>query len=92
MNYREYGCADKETIILLHGGGLSWWSYREVAEKLSSDYHVLLADFFIALFSFSPTKTDASAQQSAIEALIAYNAFASKNAIMFCLDMPQVSL
>ena len=42
MNYREYGCADKETIILLHGGGLSWWSYREVAEKLSSDYHVIL--------------------------------------------------
>ena len=42
MNYREYGCADKETIILLHGGGLSWCSYREVAEKLSSDYHVIL--------------------------------------------------
>lgn len=42
MNYREYGCADHETIILLHGGGLSWWSYREVAEKLSSDYHVIL--------------------------------------------------
>ncbi len=28
--------------MLLHGGGLSWWNYREVAEKLSSDYHVIL--------------------------------------------------
>ena len=42
MNYREYGCVDHETIILLHGGGLSWWSYREAAEKLAPDYHVIL--------------------------------------------------
>ncbi len=28
--------------MLLHGGGLSWWNYREVAEKLSSDYRVIL--------------------------------------------------
>ena len=32
----------KEVIVLLHGGGLSWWNYREAAEKLSSDYHVIL--------------------------------------------------
>lgn len=38
----EYGKENKEVIILLHGGGLSWWNYREVAEKLSSDYHVIL--------------------------------------------------
>jgi len=42
LNYREYGSTDHETIILLYGGGLSWWSYREAAEKLSSDYHVIL--------------------------------------------------
>lgn len=29
-------------IILLHGGGLSWWNYREVAEMLQNDYHVIL--------------------------------------------------
>ena len=29
-------------IILLHGGGLSWWNYREVAELLQADYHVIL--------------------------------------------------
>ena len=42
MNYMEYGKENKEIIILLHGGGLSWWNYREVAENLSSDYHVIL--------------------------------------------------
>lgn len=29
-------------IILLHGGGLSWWNYREVAELLQADYHIIL--------------------------------------------------
>lgn len=29
-------------IILLHGGGLSWWNYREVAEMLQDNYHVIL--------------------------------------------------
>ena len=42
MNYVEYGNGHNKVIILLHGGGLSWWNYREVAEKLSSDYHVIL--------------------------------------------------
>ena len=42
MNYVEYGKENKDVIILLHGGGLSWWSYREVAEKLSDEYRVIL--------------------------------------------------
>ena len=42
MNYKEYGKGNPGTIILLHGGGLSWWSYRETAELLQSDYHVIL--------------------------------------------------
>ncbi len=42
MNYIEYGKENNEVIVLLHGGGLSWWNYREVAEKLSSDYRVIL--------------------------------------------------
>jgi len=42
MNYIEYGKENNNVIILLHGGGLSWWNYREVAEKLSSDYHIIL--------------------------------------------------
>ncbi len=42
MNYIEYGKEHKEVIVLLHGGGLSWWNYREAAEKLSSDYRIIL--------------------------------------------------
>ena len=42
MNYVEYGKAHNEVIVLIHGGGLSWWNYREVAELLSDDYHVIL--------------------------------------------------
>ena len=42
MNYVEYGKENKNVIILLHGGGLSWWNYREVAELLQDKYHVVL--------------------------------------------------
>ena len=42
MKYKEYGLDNLETIILLHGGGLSWWNYRAEAETLQSDYHLLL--------------------------------------------------
>ena len=42
MNYVEYGNMNKQTMIFLHGGGLSWWNYREVAQLLSSNYHIIL--------------------------------------------------
>ena len=42
MNYIEYGKENTNVIVLLHGGGLSWWNYREVAENLSSSYRVIL--------------------------------------------------
>lgn len=42
MKYIEYGDANKGAIILLHGGGFSWWNYREIAETLSFDYHIIL--------------------------------------------------
>lgn len=42
MKYIEYGQNQPETILLLHGGGLSWWNYREAAELLQQDYHVVL--------------------------------------------------
>ena len=32
MQYMEYGRGNAETMIFLHGGGLSWWNYREEAE------------------------------------------------------------
>ena len=42
MNYAEYGIQHPNTIILLHGGGLSWWNYRDVTQLLSDRFHVVL--------------------------------------------------
>lgn len=42
MKYIEYGKENKETVILLHGGGLSWWNYKEAANTLKKNYHVIL--------------------------------------------------
>ena len=42
MRFREYGTDHKDAIILLHGGGLSWWNYREAAELLQDEYHIVL--------------------------------------------------
>ena len=42
MQYREYGKEHAETMLFLHGGGLSWWNYREAAEILQKKYHVIL--------------------------------------------------
>jgi len=41
LNYVEFGKENREVIILLHGGGLSWWNYREAAMLLNG-YHVIL--------------------------------------------------
>ena len=40
MKYREYGSDQNDTILLLHGGGLSWWNYREVAEILHGEFSI----------------------------------------------------
>ena len=42
MNFQEYGVDHSDTILLLHGGGLSWWNYREVAEILQGEYRIIL--------------------------------------------------
>ena len=42
MKCIEYEQDHPETIMLLHGGGLSWWNYRETAELLQDEYHVIL--------------------------------------------------
>ncbi len=42
MRFQEYGTKQKDAVLLLHGGGLSWWNYREVAEFLQGEYHIIL--------------------------------------------------
>ena len=38
----EFGQQNPNVVMLLHGGGLSWWNYREVAQRLAERYHVVL--------------------------------------------------
>lgn len=42
MTVMEYGKQNQDTILLFHGGGLSWWNHREAAQKLAEQYHVVL--------------------------------------------------
>ena len=42
MTIVEFGKQNKDTVFLLHGGGLSWWNYRAVAKLLEKDYYVVL--------------------------------------------------
>ena len=42
MNMIEFGKQNPDVIMLLHGGGLSWWNYREIANLLAEGYHVVL--------------------------------------------------
>ena len=38
----EFGQRNTDVVMLLHGGGLSWWNYREAAQLLAAQYHVVL--------------------------------------------------
>lgn len=42
MNTVEYGDPSRQTLVLLHGGGLSWWNYRAEALLLQERFHVVL--------------------------------------------------
>jgi len=42
MKTVEYGKENKDVIIFLHGGGLSWWNYKEEAEQLSDRFHIVI--------------------------------------------------
>lgn len=42
MQVVEYGKENRDVILLLQGGGLSWWNYRTAAERLGGRYRVIL--------------------------------------------------
>ena len=42
IEFKEFGDKDKPVVMLLHGGGLNWWNYREEAELLKPYFHVIL--------------------------------------------------
>jgi pimeloyl-ACP methyl ester carboxylesterase len=45
MKYKEFGNKKSPTIILLHGGGLSWWSLKWSCQywfsKKTQGYNIL---------------------------------------------------
>jgi len=42
MRFVEYGKENSRVIILLHGGGLSWWNYKGAAEILADRFRVVI--------------------------------------------------
>ena len=42
MTVMDFGQQNTQTVILLQGGGLSWWSCRDPAEVLAEQFHVVL--------------------------------------------------
>lgn len=42
MKTVEFGKSNKDVIMLLHGGGLSWWNYREAAALLKNRFHIVI--------------------------------------------------
>ena len=42
MNTVEFGREHTDVIVLLHGGGLSWWQYEEAALLLADRFRVVL--------------------------------------------------
>ncbi len=42
MKITEFGTENTDVIILLHGGGLSWWNFKDEANLLKENYHVIL--------------------------------------------------
>lgn len=41
MKFKDFGNSSLPVIILLHGGGLSWWSLENIIEDLKKDFYVV---------------------------------------------------
>lgn len=42
MFIKEFGKENNDIIMLLHGGGLSWWNYIDEITLLEKDFHVII--------------------------------------------------
>lgn len=41
MIFKKWGNEKGKVIILLHGGGLSWWSYKDIIALLEEEYQII---------------------------------------------------
>ncbi len=42
MTVTEFGTKNEEVIVLLHGGGLSWWNYTDEIERLKNRFRIVI--------------------------------------------------
>lgn len=42
LRFHEWGTPERPTVVLLHGAGLSWWAWRDVAALLEAEYRIVL--------------------------------------------------
>lgn len=68
MKTIEFAKEKPLTVILLHGGGLSWWSNQEIAERLAQRYHVVIP----FLDGHAGSDRDFTTMEDAAEALWEY--------------------
>lgn len=54
MEYKEYGSKNNDIVILLHGGGLSWWNYIDEISLLENEFHIV---FTIKAAFLPPSQT-----------------------------------
>jgi len=43
MKFRTFGNKENKSVMLLHGGGLSWWSLQSHIDALEANYYVIAA-------------------------------------------------
>lgn len=41
VRFKSFGEGDQPAVALLHGGGLSWWSWQPVIDALQDQYHII---------------------------------------------------
>lgn len=41
MKFKSFGERSLFVVVLLHGGGLSWWSWQPVIDALQGEYHII---------------------------------------------------
>ena len=65
MIFHEFGDKNFQDILLIHGGGNSWWNYLRQARMLSDKYHVILPtlDGHVEEYQKEYISTENSAQQ-----------------------------
>ncbi|MDE6619572.1 MAG: alpha/beta hydrolase [Lachnospiraceae bacterium] len=42
MIVKEFGTKNRDILIFLHGGGLSWWNYTGEIQSLEKEYHIIV--------------------------------------------------